>query len=87
MSFERSYLDGAYMHAANNRAELAASDICGCFYCLATFGRDQVERWLNEGAGTAVCPECQIDSVIGSASGYPVADPKFLEAMHVRWFT
>lgn len=79
-------MDEAYAHAARNRLELEASEVCGCFYCLTTLKTEQIERWLEEGPGTAVCPECQIDSIIGSASGYPVNDPKFLQAMHARWF-
>jgi hypothetical protein len=35
---------------------------------------------------TGLCPKCGIDSLIGSASGFPVTDPTFLQAMHSRWF-
>ena len=87
MSFERRMLDSAQSHARDNRSELKKSTICGCFYCLATFQPIQVERWLNEGTGTAICPECQIDSVIGSASGLPVENAEFLQAMQSRWFS
>ncbi len=87
MEFERKVLDAACTHARCNRSELEASEVCGCFYCLETFKPEKVEQWLTEGPGTAVCPECQIDSVLGSASGYPVCEPKFLQAMHVRWFS
>lgn len=34
---------------------------------------------------SAICPKCQCDTVLGSASGYPVSDPAFLKAMHNRW--
>lgn len=33
----------------------------------------------------AVCPQCRGDTLIGSASGYPVSNPNFLKAMHDRW--
>jgi hypothetical protein len=45
-----------------------------------------VESWLSEGDGTAICPICQIDSVIGDASGLPVEDRAFLKSMHELWF-
>ncbi len=63
-----------------------ASEWCGCFYCLAIFPPSAIEHWLQEGDGTAVCPECQIDSVIGSASGYPIT-PQFLRQLRSHWFT
>jgi len=33
---------------------------------------------------TATCPVCQVDSVIGSASGYDLTDD-FLHALHDHW--
>lgn len=75
----------AHKHSIRNRRELEASECCGCFYCLAIFKSEEIERWLNEGDGTALCPHCQIDSVIGSASGYPIC-PDFLKQMHNHWF-
>lgn len=87
MDYERSVLDKASDNARDNHAEISASAVCGCFSCLATFPPAEIERWFNEGAGTAVCPECQIDSVLGSASGLPVDDRDFLKAMQSRWFS
>ena len=75
----------AHTHSIRHRRELEASEWCGCFYCLAVFKPGAIQQWLNEGDGTALCPECSIDSVIGSASGYPITRD-FLEGMHRRWF-
>jgi hypothetical protein len=75
----------AHKHCIRHRRELEASEWCGCFYCLAGVKPQAIERWLNEGDGTALCPECGIDSVIGSASGYPIMR-EFLERMHRHWF-
>jgi hypothetical protein len=79
-------LASAHSHTASNRTEIQRSSICGCGYCLKTFPSSAIERWLNEGDGTAVCPECQIDSVLGGASGYPVNNPDFLQRFHATWF-
>lgn len=76
----------AHRHSIRHRAEIERSQLCGCFHCLETFQSSDVERWLDEGDGTALCPHCQIDSVIGSASGYPVNTPEFLKAMQDYWF-
>jgi hypothetical protein len=78
----------AHAHATNDRAELAASEACGCFYCLSVFGPREIHEWVDahDGEGTtALCPECGIDSVIGSASGFPITEP-FLREMHRYWF-
>ena len=75
----------AYAHATSNRAELNASAFAGCFYCGEVYPASHVDRYL-EGEGTACCPECHIDSVIGDASGLPISDPSFLGAMHQAWF-
>ncbi|MCA9533471.1 MAG: hypothetical protein KC593_07335 [Myxococcales bacterium] len=71
-----------------HRDEVLASDLCGCFYCLATFAPTTIVEFTDQvdGVGvTALCPRCGIDSVIGSASGFPV-DRTFLQAMRRRWF-
>jgi hypothetical protein len=77
-------LEGAHKHSIHNRAELERSSVCGCFYCLATFSPSEIEEWIDDGQ-TALCPQCPVDSVIGSASGYPVTRD-FLMLMHDKWF-
>jgi hypothetical protein len=51
---------------------------------------NEIVDWIKEfrsGAGdTATCPDCFIDSVLGSNSTYPIT-LDFLTAMHERWFT
>lgn len=78
----------AHKKSIRHRDELCNSEICGCFHCLKIFHFDEVEEWLNEREGpnlTAVCPNCGIDSVIGSASGYSVNE-NFLRKMNKCWF-
>ena len=80
--------DPAHDRSRNHRAEILKSETCGCFYCLKNFSPSQITEWCDEvdGVGqTALCPFCGIDSVIGSASGYPV-DQAFLKAMNKVWF-
>lgn len=79
----------AHAHSAEHRAEIEASDICGCFYCVATFAPNAIHDWVDaddRGKGqTALCPRCGIDSVIGSRSGFPITSA-FLSEMRRYWF-
>lgn len=78
----------AHRHSSNHREEVLASQICGCFYCLKTFSPSQitewVDKWQNVGM-TALCPQCGIDSVLSSESGYPITI-EFLRKMRQHWF-
>lgn len=87
MNYDRDLLDTAHKRSSNHRTEVEDSTVCGCFYCQETFGPGEIEQWLEDEGGTAFCPRCSIDSVIGSESGYPVTDAAFLQAMHKRWFS
>ncbi len=85
----------AHKHSSEHYDEIAASSVCGCFYCLAIFPPSDIVNWIQENPDndrdilltgqTALCPICGIDSVIGSASGYPM-ETRFLEIMHDYWF-
>ena len=86
MIYSADLLRAAHKHTTDHRRDLERSDICGCFYCLQTFQATEIEIWLEEGSGTALCPRCGIDSVLGVASGYPAGELAFLNAMHGLWF-
>jgi hypothetical protein len=77
-------LELAHKLSSHNRQQIAQSEVCGCFYCLAVFGPSEIEKWVDNN-DTALCPKCGIDSVLGSASGFPIGK-KFLHRMKVRWF-
>ena len=55
------------------------------FICLAEFEPEAIADWVDESGVTALCPKCGIDSVIGSASGFPITRD-FLEQMRKHWF-
>ena len=81
---DEDYLEAAHKHCSLNRAELQSSSRCGCFYCFALFAPDDIVEWVDQDQ-TAICPNCPVDSVIGSASGYPITG-EFLQRMHDKWF-
>ncbi len=74
----------AHKHSRKHRAEILKSASCGCFYCLRTFGPDEINEWIDQG-DTALCPRCEIDSVLGSAAGFSLTK-EFLEEMNNHWF-
>jgi Zn finger protein HypA/HybF involved in hydrogenase expression len=85
----------AHRHAANNRAEIEASGTCGCFCCVQLFPPAEIVAWTGLDAadfdnpealdrGTALCPRCGSESVIGDRSGYAI-DVPFLSRMNEAW--
>ena len=72
-----------HRHTRANRMELEASEVCGCIACERIYFTSEVVRWLED--GTAMCPHCGADAVVGSASGIPIM-PGVLRRAHERWF-
>ena len=75
----------AHEYCTNNKESLQGDSVCGCFYCLKIFSPSEIKRWIRDTTKTAVCPYCEIDSVIGESSGYPITK-EFLGKMQKYWF-
>ncbi|MBR1823574.1 MAG: cytoplasmic protein [Ruminococcus sp.] len=80
----------AHLFSNNHMEALKKDKICGCFYCLKIFPPSEIEEWIIadndcDRYGTAICPYCGIDYVIGESSGYPITK-EFLARMKKRWF-
>ncbi len=69
-----------------NRVAVEASDKVGCFYCNEVYPASDVVEWCDEGASTALCPRCGVDSVLGEASWAGATNKSFLTEMNERWF-
>jgi len=75
----------AYKHSLSNKKILSEDSICGCYHCLKVFNPAEIKYWITDALdGTAVCPYCGIDSIIGKSSGFPI-DTEFLQKMHNHW--
>ena len=72
----RGYILDAHTHCVRHRSEIEASTIAGCFYCCEIFAPSEIEEWVDND-DCALCPRCGIDSVIGDASAFRVADKSF----------
>lgn len=80
----------AHKFSNNHMKELKKDKVCGCFFCLKIFSPSEIQEWINSNnecdkEGTAICPYCDIDSVIGESSGFPITK-EFLRAMNKHWF-
>lgn len=86
--FARDALESAHKHSIRNRPVIESSEVCGCFCCISTFDAKAIVEWIAEpeGADTAICPNCSVDAVLGSKSGYPISI-EFLTAMNEEWFS
>jgi hypothetical protein len=74
----------AHKHSSKHRVEVEASAHCACFFCFRKFGPASIKSWTENGQ-TALCPNCGMDSVIGSASSQRL-DDTFLRKMHGHFF-
>lgn len=75
-----------HAHAICNDAEINTSDLCGCFHCLEMYKPSEIADWMAEPNGrSAMCAKCQVDSVIGDASGAAMTEG-FLLGMRKCWF-
>ena len=77
------YID-AHKFSSNHRKQLMNDCLCGCFYCLEVFSPSEINEWVDRDS-TAICPYCNIDSIIGESSGYPI-NKTFLSRMNEHWF-
>ena len=80
----------AHKFCSNHKPELEKDSVCGCFCCLEIFDPNEITEWIIEDTaidwrGTAICPYCSVDSVIGESSGYPITK-EFLGKMNKHWF-
>ncbi|WP_028520291.1 hypothetical protein [Ruminococcus flavefaciens] len=80
----------AHKFSNNHMEQLKNDKLCGCFYCLEIYSPSEINEWIVadndcDRNGTAICPYCGIDSVIGESSGYPITKD-FLTKMNRYWF-
>ena len=83
-------LERAHEFSNNHMEALKKDKVCGCFFCLEIFSPSEIKKWIIskndcDRLGTAICPYCKVDSVIGESSGFPITN-EFLKAMNKRWF-
>lgn len=89
MKYSTEFLNQSHRFSFVNKDQILASDIVGCFYCKQLFTATEItiEDYIQDkNNGTAECPYCHIDSVIGDASGIELSF-EFLGAMNEYYFS
>lgn len=74
----------AHRFSIYNKEIITKSSKCGCFFCIKIFDPNEIEEWIDPNEDTALCPYCDIDSVLGDASGYEITE-EFLRKMNDHW--
>ncbi len=67
-----------------NKDILLSKAKCGCFYCKQIFAPSDITEWIDDGESTALCPHCEIDSVIPDMDN--TLNEELLESMYQRYF-
>ena len=75
----------AHRSTFNNCYSLFVEQECVCVYCKERFSSSEIVDFSLSSKGTALCPYCGIDSVVGEFSGYDLSD-NFIKAMHEYFF-
>ncbi len=84
MKIPKRVLKKAHEACFQNKRILEKSKKCACFCCNNIFLPEEIEKWCDDN-NTALCPYCQVDSVIGDAAGYPLSED-FIIQMNLYWF-
>lgn len=79
------YIRLAHRRSIWHRAEVEQSARCGCFHCCATFASQDIRQWVD-GGQTALCPRCDIDSVLPGVT-QSFLSRGFLARMRSYWFS
>lgn len=76
----------AHEFSSSHRSAILKDKKCGCFYCMKIFSPEEITEWIEDKIdGTAICPYCGIDSIIGECSGFPIIK-EFLQDMNKHFF-
>lgn len=75
----------AHTYTLDNYPMLFAQQACVCIYCKERFASHAIRDYSYSEKGTALCPKCGIDSIVGEYAGFELSDA-FIEKMHEYFF-
>ncbi len=77
-------LKALYRHCSLNASEIKPGKECGCFFCLRIFPADEIVEFVDDDQ-TALCPYCDIDSVIVDGPDVEISK-EILAELNKRYF-
>ena len=81
---KESQMERLHTYSTHNRELIEASDRCYCFYCKSVMDSRDVKDYIDNGQ-TALCPKCDIDSIIPDGIEEDVNE-EIIDEMNQYWF-
>lgn len=81
---EKSLYEKLHAYSYNNKELIERSNKCYCFHCKQTFASKAIKEYIDDNK-TALCPNCQIDSVIPDSIEETIT-PEIIDGMNKYWF-
>lgn len=77
----------ALIYSEMNKKAIDKSNICGCYYCLEIYPKQDIYEWITDvhDEPTALCPYCDQPTVL-TDSFKPDLDIDFLKTVHNFWY-
>lgn len=69
-----------------NKNIILKSKNAACYCCVNHFKASMVTEFVDNEDTTALCPLCGVDAVLGDATGLPIENVEYLQAMHALGF-
>lgn len=77
----------ALIYSYGNKPDIDKSKICGCYYCLELYPKQDIYEWITDihDEPTALCPFCDQPTVLTDIFK-PDLDIDFLKTVHDYWY-
>lgn len=84
MALNKKIILDAPKRSFKNKSSIKSCNNCGCYNCKKIFSTKEIQKW-TDGWETAICPKCEIDSIIPDADDFELNE-KSLNEIHNYWF-
>lgn len=82
---KQNLLEKLHTYCSNNKELITLSNKCYCFYCNKVFSSNEIKDYIGEYLDTALCPNCNIDSIIPDAIDEELNE-NIIKDMNKYWF-
>lgn len=82
---KQNLLEKLHTYCSNNKELITFSNKCYCFYCNKVFSSNEIKEYIGEYLDTALCPNCNINSIIPDAIDEELNE-NIIKNMNKYWF-